>query len=235
MFNVAKLAPKEGLYIECGNLPLKFIAKMRRVMFYWHILTRNENELLYKFVAAQKLTPSEHDWVVQIEKDKKELNLKMSDSEIKKMSKRQFKKIVKTKIEKLAAEYLKKIRESHSKTENLKLKSFSPQDYLLSKNLNISEIQNLYKLRNNMIDVKESFKSSQRDNMWCKTCFLFKETKQHLVDCPQIRDKLNGIVKFEQLQYNMIIGTLKNQEIFARNYTLILNAREDIIADKQPD
>ena len=81
----------------------------------------------------------------------------MSESEIKKMSKCQFKKIVKTKIEKLAAEYLKKIRESHSKTENLKLKSFSPQDYLLSKSLNISEIQNLYKLRNNMIDVKESF------------------------------------------------------------------------------
>ena len=46
---------------------------------------------------------------------------------------------------------------------------------------------------------------------------------------------LNGIVKFEQLEYNMIFGTLKNKEIFARNYTLILNAREDIIEDKQPD
>jgi hypothetical protein len=28
---------------------------------------------------------------------------------------------------------------------------------------------------------------------------------------------------------NMIFGTLKNQEIFAKNYTLILSARDDLM------
>ena len=80
-----------------------------------------------------------------------------------------------------------------------------------------------------MIDVKESFRSSHKNNMWCKICHLFKETQQHLVDCPQIRQKLDGIVEFGKLNYNMIYGSIENQELFAKNYTLILNAREDII------
>ena len=80
-----------------------------------------------------------------------------------------------------------------------------------------------------MIDVKESFKSSYKNNMSCKMCHLFIETQQHLVDCPQIRQKLEGIVEFGKLNYNMIFGSIKNQELFAKNYTLILKAREDII------
>ena len=90
-------------------------------------------------------------------------------------------------------------------------------------------MQNLYKLRNKMINVKDNFNSSHTNKKWCKTCFLFSETKQHLVDCPPIRQKLKGLVKFENLTYNMIFGSTKNQEIFAKNYTLVLNARQDII------
>ena len=55
-----------------------------------------------------------------------------------------------------------------------------------------------------MIDVKESFKSSHMNNMWCKMCHLFKETQRHLFDCPKIREKLEGIVEFRKLNYNMI-------------------------------
>ena len=145
------------------------------------------------------------------------------------MSKDQFRNIVLHKVEKLAIEYLVNKRNSHSKTKNLDIKTFTPQEYLLSKNLKISEVQNLYKLRNKMIDVKDNFSSSHTNNKWCKTCFLFSETQQHLVDCPTIRQKLKGLVKFENLTYNMIFGSTKNQEIFAKNYTLILNARQDII------
>ena len=87
ILNVAKSAPKEGLYIECGKVPLKFIAKMRRIMFYWYIITRNEDEFIYKFCAAQKLPPSEHDLVLQLEKDKVDINLQLSESQIKKMTK----------------------------------------------------------------------------------------------------------------------------------------------------
>ena len=235
VFNVARTVPKEGLYIECGKMPIKFIIKMRRMMFLWHILSRNKDELLFKFYTAQKLAPSIHDWVHQIDKDKEELNLELSDEEIRSMTKQQFKKLLKQKIEKLARGFLKNIQNFHSKTKNLELKTFTPQDYLLSKNLNTQEVQNLYKLRNNMIDVKENFKSSHTNNMWCKTCSLFTETQQHLVDCQSIKNKLHGIVKFEELKYNMIYGKTKEQEFYAKNYTLILAARQDILESEQQE
>ena len=124
------------------------------------------------------------------------------------------------------------MKNSHSKTEFLNLKKFSPQEYLLSKTLKTVEVQNLFKLRNNMINVKENFKSSSINSMWCRICYLFRETQQHLLDCPPLRLKLSGIVDFDKLNYSMIYGTLKNQEYFTRNYSIILSARQDIMDDK---
>ena len=198
-------------------------------MYYWHILQRDDNELVFKFFTAQKLSPSVHDWVLQIKKDESNLDICLTYEEIKEIKKDKFKKLVEQQVEKFAMNYLENIRKSHSKTEFLKITKFSPQEYLASKNLIISETQNLFKLRNFMINVKENFKTNFTQNRWCRICFLFKETQQHLVDCPPIRKRLNGLVKFENLKYNMIFGTLKNQEIFAKNYTLILSARDDLI------
>ena len=135
-------------------------------------------------------------------------------------------------MEKFAINYLKNLHRSHSKTEFLNMKEFSPQEYLASKNLKISEIQTLFKLRNRMIDVKDNFKTSHKNNTWCRNCYLFRETQQHLVDCPAIRRRLNGIVKFENMHYSMIFGPLKNQELYAKNYTIILSARDDLLSEE---
>ena len=107
MFNVAKTEPKVGLYIECGKLPVNFITKMRRIMYYWHILTRNEEELLFKFFSVQKYSPSEGDWVCQVKKDMAlaGIKLQLCEAEIKSLSKCQFQVIVKNKIERLAIEH----------------------------------------------------------------------------------------------------------------------------------
>ena len=87
----------------------------------------------------------------------------------------------------------------------------------MSRNLQINEIQNLYKLRNNMIDVKQNFKSSNVNNMWCKICHLFSESQQHLLVCQPLRMSLRGLVDFDSLKYDMIFGPLKEQEKFAKN------------------
>ena len=80
-----------------------------------------------------------------------------------------------------------------------------------------------------MIDVKDNFKSSH-DNIWCRLCFLFRETQDHLISCSKIRGKLSGIVNFENLNIDMAYQSLENQELLARNNTIILNARSDIIS-----
>ena len=80
-----------------------------------------------------------------------------------------------------------------------------------------------------MIDMKQNVKRGNENNMWCKICHLANESQQHLINCPPLHTKLKGIVKFESLKYDMIYGTLKEQEKFAQNYTIILNARQDIL------
>ena len=158
ILNCSKTTPKVGIYLECGVIPLNFVVKMRRLLYYWHLLHREKDELIFKFYTVQNYSPSEGDWVQLVKKDISDIRLGLSEAEIKTMSKYQFKKIVKEKIVKLAASNL----ESRKKQKSMKLENmkFEPQEFLLSKNLSISEVQTLFKIRNNMIEVKENFKSS---------------------------------------------------------------------------
>ena len=82
MWNVPISTHKEGLYIEGGKMPIRFVIKSRRVMFWWHLVNLDKTELLHKFYVAQKMNLNKGDWVEQLEKDKKELNLDWSDEKM---------------------------------------------------------------------------------------------------------------------------------------------------------
>ena len=68
------------------------------MLFYWHILHLEENELLFRFLAAQKLRPSKNDWILEVNKNMDEIDLKMSEEEVKNMSKIKFKTLVQRKM-----------------------------------------------------------------------------------------------------------------------------------------
>ena len=161
----------------------------------------------------------------------KNKSLELTDEEIKDIKKEHFRKMIKHKIEINAAKEQEEKRRGHSKSKNIKFGGFSPAKYLLSKNLSTEEVQTLFKLRTRMIDVKDNFKSTNRNNMWCKTCQLFIETQQHLIDCPEIRIKTKHLMKHKELNYNMISGPIEQQEKFAKKYHLILKARKEILME----
>ena len=229
LLNVQSSVPKESLYIEIGKLPVKFIIKTRRLMYWWHLTNLNKTELLYKFYTAQNLKTNHGDWVVQLDKDKKELNLQLTDDDIRTFSQDQFRKIVQEKIELLAGKFLIEQRNKHSKSENLKFEGFKPANYLMSRNLTTKEVQTLFSLRSRMIDVKANFPSTNQDNLWCKLCFLFPETQQHLLECPEVRIRTKHIIEFKALDYQMLFGNLKNQEKITKNFQIILEARNDLL------
>ena len=114
------------------------------------------------------------------------------------------------------------------KTEKLKFNGFTPAAYLLSKNLTVHEVKTLFKLRTRMINVKANFSSNQ-DNLWCKACLLFKETQEHLIECPSIRIRVRHLIKFSDFDINMIFGTLGQQEKFAKMFHIVLQARDEIL------
>ena len=82
IFALQRTVPKEVLYLETGKYPLVYILKQRRLMYYFHILKQPLNELISRVYHAMILRPESNDFCIQIEKDKKELNINLSDDEV---------------------------------------------------------------------------------------------------------------------------------------------------------
>ena len=230
LLDLPSSAPRISLYNECGKTPIKYLIKARRLMFYWHVLQLNSDELVFRFYTAQKLRSVKNDWVLQIDRDKTDIGLKnMSDEEIRQISKQKFKSFVKKKINEMKCKEFKEIQSKQSKTKNLVIRNSDlPAKYLLSKQLCVKEVQTLFKLKTRMINVKDNCKTSYKENMWCKTCLLFSETQEHLFLCSGIRKHLKNI-KFDNYCYNMLDRNLVEQEKFAKIYTLILETRTDML------
>ena len=68
-------------------------------MYFWHVLHRNENELVNRFLSAQQIWTGRNDWISQVRKNISEINLKLTDKQITDMKNEEFKKQVKTKVE----------------------------------------------------------------------------------------------------------------------------------------
>jgi hypothetical protein len=53
MFNVQSSAPKESLFIETGKLTVKHIIKMRRVMYWWHLVNLDKMRFCINFILVR--------------------------------------------------------------------------------------------------------------------------------------------------------------------------------------
>ena len=67
--------PKELLYLETGNIPVRFMLKSRRLNFLWYILNEEDDTLLNRFFIAQLNHPLKGDWVSQVKSDMNELDI----------------------------------------------------------------------------------------------------------------------------------------------------------------
>ena len=199
--------PKDTLYLETGILPIKYIMMSRRLNYWHHIITRKENELIYRVYQAQKRVPIKDDWVLTLNNDKLETKFNLSENEIKNIKKNIFKKIVKKKVTALALHDLNKIKESHSKVQNIKYVNFNIKKYIISGLFNTKEICLLFKIRTRMLDVKINFRNFYADNK-CRLCEIEEETQNHLLNCPEL------IKNCPELYNDMIV---KYEDIFSDN------------------
>ena len=71
-------SPKCMLYLETGCKPIRFLIKMRRLMFLQYILKEDPTSLISTFFHAQDANPSRNDWSLSCRKDMEELDIKMS-------------------------------------------------------------------------------------------------------------------------------------------------------------
>ena len=235
VLDVKRTVAKEAIYIETGKLKIEYLVKMKRLSYYWHILKRDTDELIARIYKAQTLKQEKNDWVSLVKKDKENLEINMNDDDIKLLTKSQFKKLIKNKLEIFARKEFEELKKNkHSKSKFLNMFSSKPQSYLLSRKLNLLEIQTLFKLRTRMADVKNNFKNQNSENIWCITCKLFAETQEHLLQCNVIKNMFIDHSNFNSCRYSFIYGTLEEQELAAKVFTLIFEKRKDFTNINNP-
>jgi len=202
IFSAHSKTPLETLYLESGNIPIRFILISRRLNFLHYILNEENDSLLRSFFTAQRESPVKGDWVTMVTEDMKELGIDLTMEEIAGTSKMRFKEIIKNKVETKALQYLTKLKESHSKAKNIKHDKIQLQPYLRSetKNLTINEKKFIFAARTRMLDVKGNFKTGMLDRK-CRKCEATDETQQHLLDCPALSDSslVRGTPSYDDL------------------------------------
>ena len=57
--------------------------------------------------------------------------------------------------------------------------------------------------------------SSNKNQSWCRTCFLFPESQEHIFLCNDIRQNMK-VTELRGLKYEMIYGDIEKQEKFVQ-------------------
>ena len=101
--------PKAAFFLECGFLPIKFVAIKRRLMYLHNILTKPKSELISKVYEVQKSVFTKNDWYNLVKENRNELGIPLTDEEISVMSKDRFKSIVNKAVNAFALDHFNKL------------------------------------------------------------------------------------------------------------------------------
>jgi hypothetical protein len=65
----------EWIYADSGKFYLRSLNQIRRLMYLWHLNSRDESELINRVYTTQKISSSVGDWVKLVQADKSELGI----------------------------------------------------------------------------------------------------------------------------------------------------------------
>lgn len=223
----------EIIHGECATVPIRFLIIMRRLMYYWHILQRDDSELINRIYRTQKVKRQKSDWINLTEEDKRQLDIQLSDEDIKCVSKDKFRGYLKKRIGQLRKQFLQNLQLTHTKSKYLDM-SENPSEYLSDIRFTKKQVEILLALRSRTIWVKENFKNMYTsDNMLCFCCKLFTCTQQHIMVCPKIVQKSQILhIQTNNLTYDMIYGDTDQQLKITIVFEKLLKIREEIIAEE---
>ena len=228
LFDAHSKTSIEWLYSDAGKLDLKSLIRIRRLMYLWEILHRDESELIHRVYRAQRVSNNIGDWVRLIDQDKSELKITLTDEQIQGVSKQSFKTFVKKQVTQNFLQNLEDQKTKHSKLKFMNTKELKTAEYIKSPVFSTREKRLLFKLRSRTLDVKCNFPGKYED-LWCISCGLSQETQGHLLQCPEINKKLQYLnLKLSTVSENFIYGTVKEQQIIVNMYSEILEVREKL-------
>ena len=169
LFKTTRGCPISQLYLESGHTPARYEAMRLRLLFLKYILNEKPDSLIYKFLQLQIENPTRGDWASSCIKDIKELKLNLSLEDIKMMTKTKLNNMIKISIRTCALEYL--LGKQGSKGKDILYSEIKMAEYLMpnDSNLNISQKQDTFEVRNRMLPIPHNFPSQEKyDN--CVKC-----------------------------------------------------------------
>ena len=211
--------PKEAFYLELGLIPLGVVIKAKRINYLHNIVTRKESEMIFNFFKAQWNNPVRGDWTETVKTDLEDFSISINLEDIKKQSKEVFKKKVKAKAQEYSLNILLEKKETHSKMSNLQYFELKLQTYFHQEGLSIKQIQDVFRFRTRMIQVRENYKG-QRGPYLCPLCNDYPDNQIHLFQCKKLNEKR---------EENEIVDNLYTQDVTvenARKVSKILKERE---------
>ncbi len=185
IFQVPISTPTSALYLETGCIPIRYIMRMKRILFLHHILSRVDDALITRAFWAQVEKPTKGDWCIVVREDLDSIGLShLTYEDIKSMKEESLKQLVKAKIKEIAFNELLVEKEKNSKLSALKYTCLALQPYLSEKsNLKKEEKRTLFRWRTHMIKVKQNY--GVKDAL-CPICKKEGDTQYHLLTCSEL-------------------------------------------------
>ena len=116
IFQVPISTPIPALYLETGCIPVRYVMRMKRILFLHHILTRAEHALITRAFWAQVENPTKGDWCIVVKEDLDSIGLSdLTYEAIKNTKGEVMKQLVKAKIKETAFNDLVVEKEKNSK------------------------------------------------------------------------------------------------------------------------
>ena len=235
-FGSIRTTVREAYYLEGGKIQIRHILSKRRLMYHFHILTRDPKELIRKVYEIQILKPCKDDYHKLILKEKERYNINFSDEQIREMGKSKYKKLVNNQVNSIAFHEMmsstkSKLQGIIKSTKQTKDKKSQVQEYLLTNKLTTKEKQTIFELRCRNYDVKTNFSSNFTEDMSCRLCNDPQsiENEEHIfsTDCQSSIQVQNSKSKFAD-----VYGSLNQQVQFIKTYMDYIRKRRIILKQK---
>ena len=217
ILEAGKSCPKEMLYLELGCTPIRFIIMQRRIMFLNYILNENKESLVYRVLEEQIRNPSKNDWILNVQKNLKSLDIHLSIEDIQNIKKEPLRKFVVDKIEEKSYQFLNEKKLKHSKVSHINHKELKIQDYLKPENIKDNQLAKfLFSARCRMIDCRKNFPNKHKNELSCPLPGCEQDdTQVHLLNCDKLPTQCVNQTNAEVVYENLFSNQVETQLIVA--------------------
>ena len=172
---------KVFMCLELGLIPVNFVIMEKRLSFLRYILTEPMNTMIRQVYEELKNESRKGDFVDLVRRDMDDLNIELSDDEIKLVNKSQWKKYVHEKVKETALNNLLEENETKTKTKHIQYDELKMRGYLThSKSTSLSKI--IFSVRSGTLDIKTNNDWKYDDDI-CVMCKMAVETMEHFMIC----------------------------------------------------